>query len=456
MMSKPLWEKPEQPAVDAEVFAFTVGDDPVIDNNLIPYDVIGSIAHVEGLERIAVLSREESDALKSSLQSIYREWEAGRFRVGAEDEDVHSALERVLTEQLGETGRKVHAGRSRNDQVLTALRLYMKAAVADMTSVLAGLTGTCIEAGKKHEQALMPGYTHGRRAMPSSVGFWFASFADDWCSQLEQGRALFRQLDASPLGAAAGFGVPLQLDRQFVAERMGFSRVQVNAAAVQNSRGRDACAVLSWLVEIGRGVEKMACDLLQFATREFGFVSVPEDFCTGSSIMPHKKNPDVFELLRAGPSLVRACRDEVERVIEKLPSNYHRDFQLSKAPLFRGVERTRTMLRILNRSLPRLTWDLERMREACTDEIYATHRAVSLVGAGLPFRDAYRQAAEELSTGDTEDWEKDPETVLATLTHLGAPGNPGLNEAAERLSAARAWAEDQSARLFAAWKALLT
>lgn len=449
-----LWQK-EWTDTDREVLAFTVGDDAVLDNRLIPYDIIGSMAHARGLERIGLLSAEEHLRLAEGLKKLREEWDAGAFRLGPEDEDMHSAIERALTESLGDLGKRIHAGRSRNDQVITALRLYMKASLLDLMGALAALAATLCEAGAKGASRLMPGYTHLQRAMPTTVAFWYASFAESSAESLESGQALFHRLDRSPLGAAAGFGVPLPLDRPFTAALMGFGGVHVNAAAVQNSRGRLEAALCHWLVEVGRDVEKMAWDLLLFSSAEFGFATIPDAFTTGSSIMPQKRNPDIIELLRAAPAVPRACRDEIEHLIAKLPSNYHRDFQATKGPLIRAVDKGGQMLRIANRLMGRITWNEARLKAACGKELYATHRAMALVNEGTSFRDAYRQAATELKEGKTDGWQYTDQEIVAGLQHLGAPGNPGLEEAEARISALTTWVDETRSRLDTAWNDLL-
>ena len=285
---------------------------------------------------------------------------------------------------------------------------------------------------------------------------WYASFAEAWTDTLEAGQALFHRLDRSPLGAAAGFGIPLPLDRPFTAALMGFGAVQVNAAAVQNSRGRLEAALCNWLVEVGRDVEKMAWDLLLFSSAEFGFVRIPDAFTTGSSIMPQKRNPDIIELLRAAPSVPRACRDEIEHTIAKLPSNYHRDYQSTKGPLLRAVDKGGEMVRIANRLLGNLTWNEDSLKKVCSTELYATHRAMELVNQGVPFRDAYRQSATELKEGNTQAWQYTDESVINGLTHLGAPGNPGLKEAEKRIKPLSDWIKATEDSLNAKWEHLLS
>jgi argininosuccinate lyase len=331
----------------------------------------------------------------------------------------------------------------------------MKKSRLDSLISLAKVAKVACDAGERHKSVLLPGYTHMQRAMPSTVGFWYASFAEGFADSIEAGMDLYRRVDRSPLGAAAGFGVPIPLDRAYTAEAMGFSAVHVNAAAVQNSRGRFEASLANWFVEVGRDVEKMAWDLLLFSTAEFGFVKIPETLVTGSSIMPQKKNPDVVELLRAAPSVLRGCRDEIERIIEKLPSNYHRDFQLTKGPLIRAVNQGGLMIAITQKLLEALTWQPDKLKAAFSIDLLATHRAVDLVKSGMPFREAYLAAAKELETGDTANWQYTDQEILDGLSHLGAPGNPGLTEARARIDVAAEKTESTRTALFEKWDGLI-
>ncbi len=449
-----LWKK-EWVNADQEILKFTVGDDAVLDNRIIPYDIIGSLAHAVGLEKIGILTAEESRRLGLSLKQMHADWSAGHFSLGPGDEDAHTALERRLTDELGEIGKKIHAGRSRNDQVLTALRLYMKAMLLERMELLSNLAGDMCELGAKYRAVPMPGYTHMQRAMPSTLAFWYAAFAEGFTETLEAGQALHQRMDSSPLGAAAGFGVPLPLDREYTAKLMGFGRVQINAMAVQNSRGRLEAALIGWLAEIGRDVEKLSWDLLLFSSTEFDFVRIPESMCTGSSIMPQKKNADVLELLRATPSVLQTCRDEVERVITKLPSSYHRDLQLTKSPLMRATERGASMLVILKRAIGELTWNTDRLSAAVSQEMFATHRALGLVQDGIPFRNAYASSARELRSGDTSMWPDDPARAIESLMHMGAPGNPGIEVIRDRIDETSVWLGSTRAALYEKWDRLL-
>jgi len=470
-----LWKK-QGCETDEDILAFTTGDDPVLDINLVPFDVIGSIAHARGLNRIGLLDDDETSAICGVLCEICHEHDAGArqendvrarhppspfglLRTGAsplqQDEDVHSMLERVLTEKLGDTGKKIHAGRSRNDQVLTALRLFMKKTLLDSMHSLAHLCSLLCSCGENYRGIIMPGYTHGQRAMPSTLAFWYAQYAEGLTDTLESGRALYSRLDSSPLGAAAGFGAPLPLDRAYTAQLMGFGRVQANAGAVQNSRGRLEAALLSWFAEAGSDIGKMCRDLLQFTTSEFGFVKIPESFCTGSSIMPQKKNPDVLELLRATPAVIRAARNEIEDIISGLGSSYHRDFQLTKPPLFRGIENGRKMISIMSKIIPGLEFNAEKMKQACSIDLFATHRAVELVNGGMSFRDAYAQTAQELKQGNTEQWKTDPDQLFSAPSHTGSVINPGIDDIRSRINAVCEWLESKTSALEKCWIRIL-
>ena len=449
-----LWGK-EWHKTDDRVIRFTSAEDAELDNQLIPFDIIGSLAHARGLERIGILDEKETAAIAAALGTAFESWQAGGLRLQPDDEDVHTALERILTDELGDVGKKIHTGRSRNDQVLTALRLLMKRMLLERMRQLTNLVLLVCDRGESYSDVLMPGYTHMQRAMPSTVAHWYASFAEGFCDTLDAGEALLRRLDSSPLGAAAGFGVPLPLDRAYTAELMGFSRVQVNTQAVQNSRGRLEASFIGWLVELGRDVEKAACDLLLFSSAEFGFVRIPESLSTGSSIMPQKRNPDVVELLRATPSVLVSCRDEVESIAGKLPSGYHRDLQMTKKPLLRAVGLSESLLVMSSRVLESLEWDEERLRQCLSQEMLATHRALGLVRDGIPFRAAYQQAASELCEGKTEDWSKPDAAELRKSAHLGSPFDPGITEARARAKAAAELIQPAEDKLDNSWQRLL-
>jgi argininosuccinate lyase len=435
------------------MLAFTTGDDATLDHQLIPYDLVGSAAHARGLEEIGILSATDADQLVRALKTLGDEYTGGQFRLAPGDEDCHSAIERELITRLGDAGKKIHTGRSRNDQILTALRLLMRDRLAGLAEQVAGLGVALCDGAAGADDLLMPGYTHGQRAMPVTLAFWYEAHAESIRDRLHDAMG-FRLLESSPLGAGAGFGVPLPLDRAYTAKVMGFVRVQGNAQAAQNSRGRLEAQFLNWLAEVGRDVEKLAQDLWLFSTAEFGFVKLADGFTTGSSLMPNKRNPDVLELLRATAGTLIACRNEVEGIIGKLPSGYQRDYQLTKEPLLRGLAVAENMLAAATRVVPALHWDRARMAAACTVDLYATHRAMALVQDGVPFRDAYKQAADELAAGNTKDW-KTGLAAVREVSHVGGAGAADISVVKADLAKAVSRAAYEREGLRKTWEALL-
>lgn len=392
-----LWDKGA--ALDEVVHRFTVGDDPVWDRYLVHWDCLGSAAHVRTLARAALLADEERDALLAGLAEIDARDRAGRFPIPAELEDCHTAIEAYLTERCGPLGGRIHAGRSRNDQVATALRLFLRHHTLSSLVLLDEFVVATLERIGRDGDVPMPGYTHMRAAMPSSVGLWLHAYVEAALEQMHAGLDLLRRLDACPLGTGAGFGVPLPLDRAYTAALLGFTRVQRSPIDVQNSRGRMEKYFARVAADIAAIIEKLACDLLLFSTTEFGFVSLPVEMTTGSSLMPQKRNPDVLELLRVHGTVARARVAELEAVAGKLPGSYHRDLQLTKPPTIRAALETADVLRITTRVVAGLQIDRERLTAAMRPEIYATHAALALVQQGTPFREAYRQVAADWAAG---------------------------------------------------------
>jgi argininosuccinate lyase len=424
-----LWEKGT--SLDAEVLAYTVGDDPEVDRWLVEEDCWGSLAHARQLHERGLLSEADHRAIFRGLNEVLADARRGEFRIAAEDEDVHTAIENRLVRSVGEAGRRVHAGRSRNDQVLTALRLFGKRRLFAVEEAALSLAGALGELARREEKTPLPGYTHMRRAMPSSVGLWAAGFAElvlDDAEVLAQARASH---DRSPLGSAAGFGVPLPLDRARTAELMGFARVQQNVQAVQSSRGKAEAHALFACVELGHTLAKLSWDLELYAAPEFGFVRLADDVATGSSIMPQKKNPDVLELTRANAAVLESQLQRVLAITGRLPSSYHRDYQLAKEPFVRGLVLARTMARVLEKVVRGLVWDRDACDRGVTDEAFAAHRALELAAGGLPFRDAYKKAAEEHARGEVRR-PRDLGPVLAAYRVEGAAGDLRLNDAKTR------------------------
>ena len=391
-MSK-LWDK-GQP-LDKLVEQYTVGDDPVLDLRLVSHDVAGSKAHARMLHSAGVFEEAELNSVLASLDTILEAHDRGEFTIHRQDEDVHTAIERVLVAQLGDVGKKIHTGRSRNDQVLTDLRLWQRDAVSELEAAVKGTAAAFCDFAERWGDIPLPGYTHLQRAMPSSVGSWARAYASVLMDNIELLRAAGALASSSPLGSAAGYGVPdvLRTDRAKTAQELGFARVQEPPEACQSSRGKAEATLLFALSQVAGDLSKCAWDLCLFVTVEFGFFELPVAFTTGSSIMPQKRNPDVLELTRGKAAIVRSALLEVMQISAPLPSGYHRDLQLLKAPLFRGFDVTMSMLAVMARVLEGLEVNEDRCREAMSPDLYATEEAYKLVRDGMPFREAYRRVA---------------------------------------------------------------
>jgi len=388
-----LWDKGHP--VDDLVLRYTVGDDHQLDARLVPYDVRASRAHAEMLKERGFLSADDCDALTRTLDELGREHQAGAWDISLEEEDAHTALENRLTERLGELGGRIHLGRSRNDQVLAALRLYLVDAVQETASRAEQVVHALVELARNQGETPLPGYTHLQRAMPSTVALWADGFRAEIQDDVAGLGAVLRRVRKNPLGSAAGYGAPgLDLDREATRALLGFDSVHEPVTAVQLSRGKAEAAVVFELSLLMQDVGRLASDLCLFATQEFAFVRLPDAFTTGSSIMPQKRNPDVFELVRARASQIPSDLQAILAVTQKMPSGYHRDLQLVKAPLFRALDVTAATLEIMAHALPGVRFDPVRTRAAMDDSLDATERAYRLVkDEGIPFREAYRRVA---------------------------------------------------------------
>ena len=398
-MSK-LWAK-GQP-LDALVERYTVGDDPLLDRRLLPHDLRASKAHARMLASIGILTDEECQQLLQALDEIQTEFDAGSFTIERADEDVHTAIERFLTARLGDVGKKIHTGRSRNDQVLVALALWQRQTVVDARDALDS-TATAFEMfAAEHEGVPLPGYTHMQRAMPSTVGRWAAA----WAHQLRNNESLLdaalSQVSLSPLGSAAGYGLPEVLggNPEMTAEELGFDGPISPAEAAQIGRGKPESTLLFAMSTIARDLSRWAWDLCLYVTAEFGFFQLPNEFTTGSSIMPQKRNPDVLELTRARAGVVQAALHEVLAISTPLPSGYHRDLQLVKGPTFRGVDCTMEMLAVAEHVMRGLRVNQTACAAAMSEELFATEEAYRLVREGMPFREAYRKVGLKYSGSD--------------------------------------------------------
>ena len=428
-MSGLLWDKGGA-AVDDQVQRFLAGDDVALDRSLFRYDIRASRAHVAGLCRIGVISAEECGALDAALDQLDHLFVAGAFVLDARHEDGHSAIEAFLVEKLGDAGRKVHTGRSRNDQVLVALRLHHRDALALLDARLLVAARALLERAGADALTPMPGYTHLQRAVPSSVGLWLAGFVEAFLDDAEYARLTRAFIDRCPLGTAAGYGVNLPLDREGVAAALDFPSLQWNPVYAQNSRGKFELALLSALAQALLDVRRFAWDLSLYTSAEFAFVRLPDRHTTGSSIMPNKRNPDVVELLRAAYAVTAGAQAEIAAVLS-LPSGYQRDLQATKGPVLRAAAHGLAALELLPDLVLGMSFDRERMRAAITPDLYATDRAVELAREGVPFRQAYRQVAAELDglVG------RSPDESLRARVSPGAPGDLGLDRLAARLDA---------------------
>jgi len=388
-----LWQKGG--ALDRRIERFTVGRDPEVDLELVEPDCRASIAHAKMLKAVGILSAGESRRLTGELGRIIALHQNKKFRIRIKDEDCHTAIENHLTRRLGTTGKKIHAGRSRNDQVLTAIRLYSKDRLNLTMEALQRLTGSLERMSRKYLKVKVPGYTHSRKAMPYTVGRYFGAFEEAFKDDLRLLRCVGRLVDQNPLGSAAGFGTKLRLDRRLTTQLLGFRKTQGNDLYAQNSRGKFESILLFALSQVMLDLQRLATDLVLFSMEEFAYFRLPDEFCTGSSIMPQKKNPDVLELVRANFAVVHAGYLQVVEIVKGLPSGYNRDLQLTKEPLIRGFKRTLETVEIMSLVLENLKVDEDRCAGACTEDISAADRAHELVKKGWAFRDAYRRLSRE-------------------------------------------------------------
>ena len=419
-----LWQK--NYSLDKEIEKFTVGNDYLTDKALVKYDVYGSIAHASMLCKIGILKKEERKKLKKTLIEIFSLGQ--KFQIKPEDEDAHTAIENYLTKKLGDLGKKIHTARSRNDQVLVDLRLYSKEKLIEIIQASLELADSFVELAEKNKEVPMPGYTHSRKAMPSSVGLYFASFAESLMDDLKQIENAYEINDQSPLGSGASYGLPLDVDRKFVSDALGFNKVQNNVLYVQNSRGKFEGCIVFALSAIMGDLAKISNDLAIFSMEEFGFFKLPDELCTGSSIMPQKKNPDVLELIRAKSSKVDSNLFLIKSIASKLQSGYNRDLQLTKEPLMESFEITLSALKIFNIVAKKIEADKKKCIGACTEEIFATDYAYGLVKKGMPFRDAYKMAADEINKIGSKIKKSEPIENIKSKKHIGAAGNLGIDK----------------------------
>ena len=414
-MAQKLWEKNVQ--VDQEVDRFTVGKDREMDLYLAKYDVLGSMAHITMLESIGLLTAEELQTLLAALREIYKIAESGSFIIEEGIEDVHSQVELMLTRSLGDMGKKIHSGRSRNDQVLLDLKLFTRAQIQTLVTAVTELFEVLIAQSNRYQAVLMPGYTHLQVAMPSSFGLWFGAYAESLVDDLQLLQAAYRVCNRNPLGSAAGYGSSFPLNRQLTTDLLGFDSLDYNVVYAQMGRGKMERTVAFAMAGIAATLSKLAFDACMFNSQNFGFIKLPDQFTTGSSIMPHKKNPDVFELTRAKCNKIQGLPQQITLISNNLPSGYFRDLQIIKEVFLPAFDELKDCLRMATHMLR----ELKVNEHILDDERYALMFSVEEVNrrvlAGVPFRDAYKQVGLEIEAGEFK-----PDKQVAH-THEGSIGN---------------------------------
>ncbi|CAH1001682.1 Argininosuccinate lyase [Neolewinella maritima] len=425
-MADKLWQK-DYP-LDQRIADFTVGRDRELDLELAPFDILGSIAHVTMLQEVGLIDGAAARRCNAKLRELYSRTLDGSFVIEDGVEDVHSQVELLLTRALGDDGKKIHSGRSRNDQVLVDLRLYFRHRIQGIVEQTADLSRTLTELSEEHKDKLIPGYTHLQIAMVSSFGLWFGAYGEALIDDLRLWKAAFDTVDQNPLGSAAGYGSSFPLDRDRTTELLGFREPVINVVAAQMGRGKTELTVAFAIAGLAQTIGKMAMDVCLYSSQNFGFLQLPDDLTTGSSIMPHKKNPDVFELLRGRCNLLQTLPAQMSQLTGNLPSGYHRDFQLLKEAIFPALDQLEDGLAIARYALPRTR---VRAQELPTDPrytyLYSVEAVNKLVLEGVPFRDAYVRVGKDIEAGTFE-----PPTELQH-THLGSLGDLGN----ERIGAKR-------------------
>lgn len=431
-MTKPkqLWatKNSEKNELQQRVEQFMSGQDVMLDHYLFEFDIQASKVHAQGLQRIDILSQTELDQITASLDQLLSQFEGGQFVLDQSFEDGHSAIEYFLTEQLGDLGKKIHTGRSRNDQVMVATRLYCKQALVELKQSCIDIAKACLTQAEQNKNSVMPGYTHIQRAVVSSWGLWFASFAESFCDNAQLVQQTLDWIDANPLGTAAGYGVNLQLDRDYTTEALGFGRMQINPMYAQNSRGKFELQILMAFKQAMLDIRRLAWDLSLFTSAEFNLVMLPDLFSTGSSIMPNKRNPDTVELMRAQYAKLVGVFNEIESLLS-LPSGYQRDLQNTKAPLINGITEALSCLALVPELLSGIDICHRNCEKAIEPAMFATDKAVELAREGVPFRQAYQQLKDNYQDLAS----RSPNQSLEERVSPGACANLMLSEMANRL-----------------------
>ena len=410
-----LWQKDKEAA--AIVTTFTVGKDREMDAYLAAFDVLGSIAHVKMLGKIGLLTATETTKICQELVSIYKEIEKGNFNLRPDMEDIHSQVEWELTQRLGDAGKKVHMARSRNDQVLVDIRLYLRHELESLVELVQSLFSLLQQQSEKYKNTLLPGYTHLQLAMPSSFGLWFGAYAESLVDDCIQLQAAYSIVNKNPLGSAAGYGSSFPIDRTYTTQLLGFDDLNYNVVYAQMGRGKTERVVAQALASVADTLSRFSMDVCLYMNQQFGFISFPDELTTGSSIMPHKKNPDVFELIRSHGNRIKALPNEIMLMTTNLPSGYHRDLQLLKEHLFPAFGQLNDMIELANHLISQIQIKENLLQDKKYEHLFSVEAVNALVLQGVPFRDAYRQVGLDIEKGNY----KAPTQL--NHTHEGSIGN---------------------------------
>lgn len=420
-----LWQKGA--LAHEKVDKFTVGKDREYDIVLAQYDCQASIAHAKMLAKIGLISISESEQLCKVLEELKIAAETGNFTIEDEFEDMHSKIEHVLTKKLGDSGKKIHTARSRNDQVLVAMHLYLKTELGEIKTQVIAMFDLLLELSEKYQNDLLPGYTHLQVAMPSSVGMWLSAYAENLIDDLYFWEAAYKIADQNPLGSAAGYGSAFPIDRELTTELLGFDQLKINSLAAQMSRGKLEKSTSIALSSVGNSLAKLSMDICLYMGQDFNFISFPKNLTTGSSIMPHKKNPDLFELVRGKCNNLQALPNQLALLISNLPSGYHRDLQLAKGPIIDAVQELKACMDILLFSLPKIEVTKNITDQKKYDYLFSVDTLNTEVIAGKPFRDAYHELGQAIEKGEFL-----PNRTV-NHSHLGSIGNLGLERIRQKM-----------------------
>lgn len=423
-----IWDK----GFDANkrVEAFTVGNDRELDLRLAKHDIIGSMAHIRMLTSIGLLDADEERVLRNELQQLLTEVDNGSFHLDEDAEDIHSQVEAILTERLGEMGKKIHSGRSRNDQVLLDIKLYLKEEILQIKEELLLLFGLLQSLSEQHKEVLLPGYTHLQIAMPSSFGLWFGAYAETLVDDMQSLAAAWRVADQNPLGSAAGYGSSFPLDREMTTRELGFSTMAYNVVAAQMGRGKSERILAQAMANIASTLNRLAADNCLFLSGNFGFISYPSELTTGSSIMPHKKNPDVWELIRGHSNRLQSLPNEITLMTTNMPHGYHRDYQLLKEVLFPAIETMHSLLQMSHFMLQQIEVNREILNDSKYDYLFTVEEVNKRVLKGVPFREAYQQVGREVEEGS---FQAEKQVIH---THEGSIGNLCTEQIKRKMSIA--------------------